>query len=80
MRMSLRNRFDTLVRTGPPLTSRSLIFEMPGLYGRDFLLRMRAIGAKFPIILLTGHRGALSDEDCVLFARCIDKTSLSVFC
>jgi CheY-like chemotaxis protein len=48
-------------------------FEMPALNGRDLLLRMRASGAHFPIILLTGDLGALSHEDCVLFARCIDK-------
>ena len=47
--------------------------EMPGLNGRELLLRMRAIGAKFPIVLLTGCREALSYEDRVLFVRCINK-------
>lgn len=50
-------------------------FEMPVLNGRDLLLRMRARGAHFPIILLTGNLGALSHEDRVLFARCIDKNA-----
>lgn len=50
-------------------------FEMPVLNGRNLLLRMRARGAHFPIILLTGGLGALSNEDCVLFARCIDKSA-----
>jgi CheY-like chemotaxis protein len=51
-----------------------LDFQMPGLNGRELFLRMRALGARFPIILLTGDVGALSDEDCVLFARCLDKS------
>jgi CheY-like chemotaxis protein len=50
-----------------------LDFEMPGLNGRDLFLRIRAIGARFPIVLLTGCLEALSHEDRVLFARCIDK-------
>jgi CheY-like chemotaxis protein len=48
-------------------------FQMPGLNGRELFLRMRALGAKFPIVLLTGCMNALSYEDLVLFARCIDK-------
>jgi CheY-like chemotaxis protein len=51
-----------------------LDFHMPGLNGRELLLRMRAQGARFPIVLLTGCVDALSPEDRVLFARCIDKT------
>ena len=51
-----------------------LDFEMPGLNGRELLLRIRAMGAKFPIVLLTGRLAGLSNEDCVLFARCIDKS------
>jgi CheY-like chemotaxis protein len=51
-----------------------LDFEMPGLNGRELLLRIRAMGARFPIVLLTGHLAGLSHEDCVLFARCIDKS------
>ena len=48
-------------------------FEMPGLNGLELFLRIRAIGARFPIVLLTGHLHALSYGDRVLFARCIDK-------
>lgn len=51
-----------------------LDFEMPGLNGRELLLRMRALGARFPMVLLTGCLEALSREDCALFARCIDKS------
>ena len=51
-----------------------LDFEMPGLNGRELLLRIRAMGARFPIVLLTGCLACLSHEDCVLFARCIDKS------
>lgn len=50
-----------------------LDFQMPELNGRDLLLRMRALGVRFPIVLLTGCVDALSYEDRVLFARCIDK-------
>lgn len=50
-----------------------LDFQMPGLTGRELLLRMRALGARFPIVLLTGCLDALSYEDCVLFARRLDK-------
>jgi CheY-like chemotaxis protein len=48
-------------------------FEMPGMNGCELLLRMRALGARFPIILLSGSASSLSDEDRVLFSRCIDK-------
>jgi CheY-like chemotaxis protein len=51
-----------------------LDFEMPGLNGRELFLRIRAKGARFPIVLLTGYLAGLSHEDCVLFARCIDKS------
>jgi CheY-like chemotaxis protein len=51
-----------------------LDFEMPGLNGRELLLRIRAMGARFPIVLLTGCLAGLSREDCVLFSRCIDKS------
>lgn len=51
-----------------------LDFEMPELNGRELFLRIRAMGARFPIVLLTGCLEALSHEDCVLFARCIDKS------
>jgi CheY-like chemotaxis protein len=50
-----------------------LDFQMPELNGREVLLRMRALGARFPIVLLTGYLEALSHEDRVLFARCLDK-------
>jgi CheY-like chemotaxis protein len=49
-------------------------FTMPGMNGRELLLRMRALGTRFPIVLLTGALDALSYEDRVLFARCIDKS------
>ena len=51
-----------------------LDFQMPGLNGRELLLRLRAQGARFPIVLLTGCLDRLSHEDCVLFARCHDKS------
>ena len=51
-----------------------LDFEMPGLNGRELLLRIRAMGARFPIVLLTGCLAGLSREDCDLFSRCIDKS------
>ena len=50
-----------------------LDFQMPGLNGRELFLRMRAVGARFPIVLLAGCADALSYEDRVLFARCIEK-------
>jgi CheY-like chemotaxis protein len=48
-------------------------FQMPELNGRELFLRTRALGARFPVVLLTGAVDALSYEDRVLFARCIDK-------
>jgi CheY-like chemotaxis protein len=51
-----------------------LDFHMPELNGRELLLRMRALGARFPIVLLAGCVNTLLPEDRVLFARCIDKT------
>jgi CheY-like chemotaxis protein len=51
-----------------------LDFQMPGLNGRELLLRLRALGARFPVVLLTGCLAALSHEDRVLFARCFDKS------
>jgi CheY-like chemotaxis protein len=50
-----------------------LDFEMPGLNGLQLLLRMRALGARFPIVLLTGCLATVSHEDLALFAQCIDK-------
>jgi CheY-like chemotaxis protein len=49
-------------------------FQMPELNGRELLLSMRALGARFPIVLLTGAVDTLSQEDRILFARCIDKS------
>lgn len=48
-------------------------FQMPNLNGKELFLRMRASGARFPIILLAGCVDALSYDDQILFARCIDK-------
>jgi CheY-like chemotaxis protein len=50
-----------------------LDFEMPELNGRELLLGLRALGARFPTVLLTGRLEELSHEDRVLFARCLDK-------
>jgi hypothetical protein len=36
---------------------------------------MRALGARFPIVLLAGCIDALAYEDRVLFARCIEKAT-----
>jgi CheY-like chemotaxis protein len=51
-----------------------LDFQMPGLNGQELFLRMRAFGARYPIVLLTGCMEALSPEERVLFARCLDKS------
>ena len=48
-------------------------FHMPGMNGRELLLRARALGAKFPIILRSGSISFLSHEDRTLFSRCVDK-------
>jgi CheY-like chemotaxis protein len=50
-----------------------LDFEMPGLNGRQLFMRIRAMGGRFPIVLLTGCLEALSREDRSLFSRCLDK-------
>jgi CheY-like chemotaxis protein len=50
-----------------------LDFDMPGMNGRDLLLRMRALHARFPILLLSACASALGSEDCVLFSKCLDK-------
>lgn len=50
-----------------------LDFEMPEFNGRELLLRMRSLGARFPIVLFSGYVDTLSCEDRVLFTRCIDK-------
>ena len=51
-----------------------LDFHMPGLNGRELFLRMTALGAGFPIILLTGCLDSLSQEERGLFTRCLDKS------
>jgi CheY-like chemotaxis protein len=48
-------------------------FEMSGMNGRELFLRMRAQGARFPILLLSSASSFLSREDRVLFSRCINK-------
>ena len=50
-----------------------LDFQMPGLNGRELLLSMRALGARFPTVLLTGCLDELSNEERILFTRCLDK-------
>lgn len=50
-----------------------LDYQMPGLNGRELLLRMRALGVRFPIVLLTGCVDAVSHQDRALFSRCIEK-------
>ena len=50
-----------------------LDFEMPEINGRELLLRLRVLGAKFPTVLLTGRLEALSHDDRILFTRCLDK-------
>ena len=50
-----------------------LDFEIPELNGRELLLRLRALGARFPTVLLTGRLEGLSHDDHVLFTRCLDK-------
>ena len=47
--------------------------HMPGMNGRELLLRARALGAKFPIILRSGSISFLSHEVRTLFSRCVDK-------
>ena len=50
-----------------------LDFDMPGMNGRDLFLRMRALHAQFPIVLLSASASVLSPEDGVLFSKCLDK-------
>jgi CheY-like chemotaxis protein len=50
-----------------------LDFHMPGLNRSKLSLRMRALGARFPIVLLTGRTDALSYDERVLFARRLNK-------
>jgi CheY-like chemotaxis protein len=50
-----------------------LDFDMPGMNGRDLLLRMRSLHARFPILLLSGSVHTVSPESRVLFSKCLDK-------
>jgi CheY-like chemotaxis protein len=50
-----------------------LDFDMPGMNGRDLFLRMRALHARLPILLLSASASTLSPEDRVLFSQCLDK-------
>jgi len=50
-------------------------YDMPGMNGRELLLRMRASNATFPIVLLSGQAYTLPVEVRVLFSACIDKGS-----
>ena len=52
-----------------------LDFQMPGLNGCELFLRMRASGAEFPMLLLTGCADVLSYEDRALFSRCLNKAA-----
>jgi CheY-like chemotaxis protein len=52
-----------------------LDFEMPGMNGRDLVLRMRALHDRFPILLLSGSVSSLSPEDRVLFSKCLERVS-----
>jgi DNA-binding response OmpR family regulator len=46
---------------------------MPGMNGRDLFLRMRALHARFPILLLSASASTLSPENRVLFSKYLDK-------
>jgi CheY-like chemotaxis protein len=48
-------------------------FDMPGMNGRDLFLRIRALHARFPILLLSASASTLCPEDSVLFSECLDK-------
>ena len=50
-----------------------LDFDMPGMNGTELFLRMRALHARFPILLLSASASTLSPEDRVLFSQCLDK-------
>jgi CheY-like chemotaxis protein len=50
-----------------------LDFEMPGMNGRELLLRMKALHARFPILLFSASASGLSHEESILFSRCLDK-------
>jgi CheY-like chemotaxis protein len=50
-----------------------LDFDMPGMNGRELLLRMRALHVRFPILLLSASASTLQPDDGVLFSRRINK-------
>ncbi len=50
-----------------------LDFDMPGMNGRDMFLRMRALHARFPILLLSASASTLPREDRGLFSKYFDK-------
>jgi RNA polymerase sigma factor (sigma-70 family) len=50
-----------------------LDFELPHMNGHKLLLEMRARGARFPIILLSGSTAFLRADERVLFSECVDK-------
>src|SRR5271168_1457962 len=50
-----------------------LDFDMPGMNGKELFLRLRALHARFPILLLSASASTLHPEDGVLFSRCNDK-------
>ncbi|MEO6923432.1 MAG: response regulator, partial [Bryocella sp.] len=50
-----------------------LDFEMPALNGYQLLLRLRAVHAPFPIVLLSGMSWNLSNDMRKLFSTCLDK-------
>jgi CheY-like chemotaxis protein len=50
-----------------------LDFDMPGLNGFQFLLRLRAALASFPIVLLGGMSQELPNDMRKVFSSCLDK-------
>lgn len=50
---------------------------MPELNGKELLLRLRALGARFPTVLLTGRLEALSHDDRVLSPDALTRLCLS---
>jgi CheY-like chemotaxis protein len=50
-----------------------LDFDMPGMNRRDLFLRIRALHARFPILLLSASASTLSPEDGVVFSKRLDK-------
>ena len=50
-----------------------LDFDMPGMNGKELLLRMRALHVRFPILLLSGSAHTMPAESRVLFSRCLVK-------